>query len=112
MAKLIEFDFRKYIILIADDFYNAYLRCSEGRNPKQVEGTLLLSVLSVPAMVNGAFAIELYFKSMLPPKTRGHELKALYDILSNDIKCEIKQSTIPQLELLAWEKTFENFLKT
>ena len=106
-----EYDFRTNIVLIADDFYDAYLRCCEGKNPIQIDNVIKYSACNVPAIVNGAFALELYFKSMLLSETRGHELKALFDVLSEDIKSDIKESTILQLELLAWKKSFEEYLE-
>ena len=39
----------------------------------------------VPAVINGAFACELYLKS-LNPSTKGHNLKKLYDSLSDGEK--------------------------
>ena len=67
------YDFRTDIVLIADDFYDAYQRCREGKHPIQIDNVIKYSTCNVPAIVNGAFALELYFKSMLPPKTREHE---------------------------------------
>lgn len=106
-----EYDFRTDILLIADDFYDAYKRCHEGKNPVHFDGAIKYSACNVPAIVNGAFALELYFKSMLPPKTRGHELKELYDNLSSEIKCEIKDAVTSHLTKLAWGKQFEEYLE-
>lgn len=106
-----EYDFRTNIVLIADDFYDAYQRCREGKHPIQIDNVIKYSTCNVPAIVNGAFALELYFKSMLPPKTRGHELKELYDNLSSEIKCEIKNAANSHLNKLAWGKQFEEYLE-
>ena len=106
-----EYDFRTDILLIADNFYDAYKRCREGKNPVHFDGAIKYSACIVPAIVNGAFALELYFKSMLPPKTRGHELKELYDNLSSEIKCEIKDAATSHLTKLAWGKQFEEYLE-
>ena len=76
-----EYDFRTDILLIADDFYDAYKRCREGKNPVHFDGAIKYSACNIPAIVNGSFALELYFKIMLPPKTWGHKLKELYDNL-------------------------------
>ena len=106
-----EYDFRTDILLIADDFYDAYKRCREGKNPVHFDGAIKYSACNIPAIVNGAFTLELYFKSMLPPKTRGHELKELYDNLSSEIKCEIKDAVTSHLTKLAWGKQFEEYLE-
>lgn len=106
-----EYDFRTDIVLIADDFYDAYQRCCEGKNPIQINNITRYSVCNVPAIVNGAFALELYFKSMLPPETWGHELKILFDKLGGGIKLEIKNAATPHLDNLAWDKQFEEYLE-
>lgn len=106
-----EYDFRTDILLIADDFYDAYKRCREGKNPVHFDGAIKYSACNIPAIVNGSFALELYFKSMLPPKTWGHKLKELYDNLSSEIKCEIKDAANSRLNKLAWDKQFEEYLE-
>lgn len=106
-----EYDFRTDILLIADDFYDAYKRCREGKNPVHFDGAIKYSACNVPAIVNGAFALELYFKSMLPPKTWGHKLKELYDNLSSEIKCEIKNAANSNLNKLTCDKQFEDYLE-
>ncbi len=106
-----EYDFRTDILLIADDFYDAYKRCREGKNPVHFDGAIKYSDCNIPAIVNGSFALELYFKIMLPPKTRGHELKELYGNLSSEIKCEIKNAVTSHLTKLAWGKQFEEYLE-
>ncbi len=105
------FDFRTDIVLIADDFYNAFQRCYEGRNSVQIDGTIKYSACNVPAIVNGTFALELYFKSMLPHKTCGHELKILFDNLTEAIQVEIIEAVTPQLDKLSWQKSFEEHLE-
>lgn len=106
-----EYDFRTDIVLIADDFYDAYKRCREGKNPVHMGNRVKFSACHIPAIVNGAFALELYFKSMLPPETHGHELKKLFDELANDIKLEIKEAVAPLLKRLSWGKSFEEYLE-
>lgn len=106
-----EYDFRTDILLIADDFYDAYKRCREGKNPVHFDGAIKYSACNIPAIVNGSFALELYFKIMLSPKTWGHKLKELYDNLSSEIKCEIKAAVTFHLTKLAWDKQFEEYLE-
>lgn len=55
--------------------------------------------------------MELYFKSMLPPKTWGHELKILFENLNDDIKNEIKKIVSTDLKKLACYKSFEEYLE-
>ncbi|MCI8368434.1 MAG: hypothetical protein HFJ81_02230 [Clostridia bacterium] len=106
-----EYDFRTNIILIADDFYEAFKRCREGKNPVQDGNVVKCSVCNVPAIVNGAFALELYFKSMLSPDTDGHKLMDLFNSFEENIKQEIKEKSISKLEKLAWGKSFEQYLE-
>ena len=47
-----EYDFRTDILLIADDFYDAYKRCREGKNPVHFDGAIKYSACNVPAIVN------------------------------------------------------------
>lgn len=52
-----EYDFRTDILLIADDFYDAYKRCREGKNPVHFDGAIKYSACNIPAIVNGSFAL-------------------------------------------------------
>lgn len=63
------YNFDVSIINIADDFFEAYKRCKEGKNPRSNHGCIAFSVVNIPAIVNAAFASELYLKSMLPKKS-------------------------------------------
>ena len=83
-------DFDVSITNIADDFYEAYLRCSEGKNPTKEGSRICYEVVNVPAIVNGAFAIELYIKSKLTKKTEGHNLRILFGKLDKELKDKIK----------------------
>lgn len=86
------YNFDVSIINIADDFFEAYKRCSEGKNLRFNEyGATVLSVVNLPAIVNAAFASELYLKSMLPKKARTHNLKDLFYKLSSSIQEELKR---------------------
>lgn len=86
--------FEHEILDIADDFYEAYKRCGEGKNPRKDEyGRYVTDVVSVPELVNGLFACELYLKSMLPEKRwrgpDGHNLKSLFLLLPRDKQGEM-----------------------
>ena len=62
--------FEHDILDIANDFYEAYRRCGEGKNPRTDEwGRYVTDVVSVPELVNGLFACELYLKSILPNRS-------------------------------------------
>ena len=82
------YDFQTSILLQADDFAEAYKRCREGKNPRRDEsGRLCSSCVNIPAIVNAAFACELYFKSMLePPPKNEHNLFILYQKLPENKK--------------------------
>ena len=97
-------DFDTSIINIADDFYEAYLRCIEGKNPTVDEfNRTCYEVVNVPAIVNGAFAIELYIESMSRASKRklkkmNHNIKDLLLTLDQSIQAEIKKEVEPKLE--------------
>ncbi len=85
------------IIDIAGDFYNAYYRCIKGENPREDEyGRKVTDVVNIPAIVNGAFAIELYLKSMIDPlKLQGegtHNIEGLFLLLEKEIKEELENN--------------------
>lgn len=104
------YDFDVSIINIADEFFEAYKRCSEGKNPRVNEyGATVLSVVNLPAIVNAAFASELYLKSMLPKKTRIHNLKDLFYKLSSNIQEQLKRQLEPEFNALNWKKDFDGY---
>ena len=79
------------ILLQADDFAEAYCRCIKGENPTIDEyGRTCCSVLNIPAIVNAAFACELYIKSILVTTTKEHDLEILYSQLDNEKQSEIR----------------------
>ena len=80
---------------IADDFYEAYIRCSNSNNDNHF--------VAIPAFVNGLFACELYFKCMLNKNINEHNLKIFFDMLDKrkqkeleDVDCDERYT----LELL------------
>ena len=88
------------ILLQADDFFEAYKRCIYGKNPKVEGGCTQYSVVNIPAIVNAAFACELYMKSLIKEKEnkQGHDLKELFDKLTNETQEQIKQFVNEKLE--------------
>lgn len=90
------YNFEHSILDIANDFHEAYKRCVKGESTHFDEyGRTVQNVVNVPAIVNGAFACELYIKSMLPSDDSwGHNLYELFyelpDNLQSLIKAEIE----------------------
>jgi len=82
-------DFERSILLQADDFYEAYKRCFEGKNPRKEGSTTVYSIVAVPAIVNAAFACELYFKCLTGKERRLHNLLGFYSALPEKIRSEI-----------------------
>lgn len=56
------------------------------------------AALVVPIAVNGAFACELFMKSMLPNDTRGHKLEELFALLEAGLQEEIKNLTVEKMQ--------------
>ena len=78
------------ILQQADDFAEAFRRCSKGENLRKDEfNRMCADVVSIPAIVNAAFACELYFKSMLE-QPRVHKLKDLYEQLDDETRLRLK----------------------
>ena len=109
-------DFENNILINADDFYNAYQRCLESKNSRVVNGVTVSSYLGIPAIVNAAFACELYLKSMIMEVKRCHDLKEFYDLVPQSIKNmmrrEYKKAPIPYAKTIedAIEKVKDTFI--
>ena len=82
------------IIDIAEDFNEAYIRCMEGKNNRSEGNTTVGDIVSVPAIVNGVFAIELYLKSMIDPQKLGerkiHKIQELFSLLDDETKTKLE----------------------
>ena len=97
-------DFDTSIINIADDFYEAHLRCLEGKNPNVDEfNRTRYEVANVPAIVNGAFAMELYIKSVSRAgkrklKKKKHNIKDLLSTLDQSLQDEFRKEVESKLE--------------
>lgn len=63
--------------------------------------TNLKAALFVPAIVNRAFACELFMKAMLPKNTRGHKLQDLFDALDTNIQNEIRSKTVGEMKQIS-----------
>ena len=78
------------ILQQADDFAEAFKRCSKGENPRKDEfNRICADIVSIPAIVNAAFSCELYFKSMLK-QPWGHKLKDLFEQLDIETQLQLK----------------------
>lgn len=97
-------DFNTSIINIADDFYEAYLRCLEGKNPTVDEfNRTRYEVANIPAIVNGAFAMELYIKSVSRAgkrklKKKKHNIKDLLLTLDQSLQDEFRKEVESKLQ--------------
>lgn len=81
---------KRDVLQQADDFAEAFRRCSKGEKPrKDVFNRICTDVVSIPAIVNAAFACELYLKSMLE-QPWGHKLKDLFEHLDRETKLQVK----------------------
>lgn len=105
------YNFEHSILDIANDFHEAYKRCVKGESTYLDEyGRTVQKVVNVPAIVNGAFACELYIKSMLPSdNSREHNLYELFCKLPVNLQSLIKA----EIECLVCDKdlTCELILK-
>ncbi len=85
------YDLQTNMVLQADDFFEAYKRCLECKNWRKDEyGRNVADIDSIPAIVNGAFACELYIKSLLPTQEKEHNLKLLFEMLPPDFQESIR----------------------
>lgn len=107
------YDFDVSMLNIADDFYNAYLRCREGKNPQKLSnGSTKFECVNIPAIVNGSFAIEVYLKYLILQKQKRdfdkHDIKWLFFKLSKDDKKILKSRISSKLNKFL---TFDDSLK-
>ena len=94
------YDFDTSIIEIANDFYDAYKRCREDKNIRKTEYGYISSVVNVPAIVNGSFALELYLKSMIKNDViiKEHGLKVLFGMLDCDLSNDIREEVNKKID--------------
>lgn len=67
------------------------------------------AALIVPVLTNGAFACELYIKSLLPPNTRKHKLYELYNELSDELKEQIQNLHVEFMKNSSSNYTTDDF---
>ena len=106
------YDFEyKDIFLIADDFYDAYIRCGEMKNPHYDESKRYTgSVVSIPEIVNGAFALELYLKGMAAKKVKNtrklkHSILAIFNAIDLEKQKKLREEIEPQIK--NWCSSFD-----
>lgn len=75
----------------------------------EVVNCILDAALVVPVAVNGAFACELFMKSMLPKDTLGHKLNDLFELLDNNLKEDIRDLTVERMKKINSEYCYTNF---
>ena len=106
-----KYDWSRGIIDIADDFYEAYKRCREAKPiVDSLNGKTRGTVVNVPAIVNGTFALELYLKSFIipyqiEPKKLGHNISKIYSKLEPKLQQQIRNEIEPKLK--GWDQTFD-----
>ena len=100
------YDLTTDILQSADDFYEAYKRCREVTNERH-QGS---KTINIPAIVNGAFACELYTKYLANSKLTGHNLKILFAELDEKYQKEIlDESTSNKLQQIAVRYGYDSF---
>ena len=104
------YDLATNILLSADDFYEAYRRCREGKNKRHEGSITIYEVVNIPAIANGAFACELYLKYLLNKKPKEHKLNILFAELDEECKKQILyEQTSQKLQEIAIRYRHESF---
>jgi len=99
------------ILMQADDFAEAYRRCIQGNSPIYGNGDTIHNVVNIPAIVNAAFACELYLKSIINKKIITHNLLDLYELLNTDIQLSIAYEVNNKLQKRNKEYSFKSCLE-
>ena len=101
------------IVDVADDFYEAYVRCGEEKNFRKIaDGRYTADVVNIPVIVNGVFALELYLKSLVSERKRksiGHDISKLFSAIDHKYQEKIKERV--EKELKMWQQTFDDALQ-
>jgi hypothetical protein len=111
------YDLDTSILLQANDFFDAYKRCIEARDPVPFDGGLKYRSVNIPGVVNGFFALELYLKSMNPnwksrdQREKNHLLEKLFMALPSDIQNEISSKANQKLNGWNWDQNFMAVMK-
>lgn len=99
------------ILMQADDFAEAYNRCVQGINQPNNDGYTSYSVVNIPAIVNAAFACELYLKSIINKKVYTHNLLELFQLLNTDLQLSIEQEANCKLQKQNQDYYFKSCLE-
>ena len=99
------------ILFQAEDFYETFKRCLTEISYQSSSGRG--TIVSIPAIVNGAFALELYFNFLSNRYHISHSLMKLYSFIPEDTKGLIKDKTYSKLKTIYQyeECSFEKILK-
>lgn len=84
------------LLFQAEDFYEAFKRCNKELPYQNSSGKG--TIVSIPAIVNGAFALELYFNYLSKKYHRSHHLLELYSYIDEEIRKEIEDKTFEDLK--------------
>ena len=110
-----KYDWSTNIVDIADDFYEAYRRCNEEKPIiSKWNGAVRGSVVNVPVIVNGSFALELYMKSILMKEGKNyrkyrHNIYSLFYALNPNLQKQVKETIEPHLK--GWRLKFDEALE-
>ena len=84
------------VLCIADDFKEAYKRCARGENLRREDCyRMVAECVNIPAIVNGAFACELYLKSITKTDQCIHKIKELYLMLPAEKQESLRKAMDP-----------------
>lgn len=92
--------YKEKAIINGESFLNAFrvLNAIVSATTKLKQGFPLTASLTIPAIVNIAFACELFMKSLLPEKMHGHNLDKLFKKLDSDIQAEIISNVVAEMK--------------
>ncbi len=93
---------RAYDVLLTQ-MNDGVIRAYNGDKTGIIDASLFVAVV-----VNGAFACELYLKSMLPNNIHKHRLDELYAELSVNIQNEIRNMTVKNMKKILPDKEYSS----
>lgn len=98
------------VLFQAEDFYEAFKRCLKEIPYESSSGKG--TIVSIPAIVNGAFSLELYFNLLSKRYYPTHHLSKLFSHIDNKTRKTIIDSTLPKLNRIYQYKdsSFEDIL--
>ena len=79
-----DYGLKTNILFQAEDFYETFKRCLIKIPYESSAGKGM--IISIPAIVNGAFALELYFNLLSDKYHTSHHLAVIYKDIPKEIK--------------------------